>query len=525
MTEATISGDPQIQRMMSKQLRQKAQEFLSSRKKANNLEEIISQWDESNVSYILAVEMIFMEVLRRGDMYLEQTINLTISEPKPEIQYIMWLKSGYSEVWEKLLSLIENGKFEIQQQALSTCFKLMGEEGKSPIEPVGKLSYYFPLHRLKPLLRKIVSPDRDNTLLISRHLEINDYKDSLYFTWRSLPQLTPKFQPKENFMKNLLALIDKIPLPNDNDKKQEYGNDDDKILCGPQNVCGGFVWDQSSAKRLLNKVWSCIMQWELSPKIHKQLLIVLLERVIQHLEKPVLLTDFLMNSLDCDGTISLLALQGVFILVTKHNLEYPNIFKKLYSMFEPEIFHTKYKARLFYLADKFLSSTHLPESLVAAFAKRLGRLTLVAPPEDILVILLFIGNLMIRHPGLKRLIDHPIGGGVMINDNPGIGDPFLMDECDPLLSNAMFSSLWEIRALENHVLPNVSTASRFIRNPLSSTEYDMYSILDKTGGQLFDKEIKKRVKDIMLTFERPNSMELPKGERLLQYWKFTTTLR
>ncbi|KAF7997779.1 hypothetical protein HCN44_009177 [Aphidius gifuensis] len=69
MTEATISGDP--------------------RKKANNLEEIVSQWDESNVSYILAVEMIFMEVLRRGDMYLEQTINLTISEPKPEIQYIM----------------------------------------------------------------------------------------------------------------------------------------------------------------------------------------------------------------------------------------------------------------------------------------------------------------------------------------------------------------------------------------------------------------------------------------------------
>jgi len=26
-------------------------------------------------------------------------------------------------------------------------------------------------------------------------------------------------------------------------------------------------------------------------------------------------------------------------------------------MFEPEIFHTKYKARLFYLSDMFLSST------------------------------------------------------------------------------------------------------------------------------------------------------------------------
>lgn len=107
----------------------------------------------------------------------------------------------------------------------------------------------------------------------------------------------------------------------------------------------------------MNKVWACVMHWELTPQLHKQLLIVLLERVISHLEKPVLMTDFLMDSLDADGPIGLLALQGVFILVTKHNLEYPNIFTKLYSMFEPEIFHTKYKARLFYLSDLFLSST------------------------------------------------------------------------------------------------------------------------------------------------------------------------
>lgn len=99
------------------------------------------------------------------------------------------------------------------------------------------------------------------------------------------------------------------------------------------------------------------MHWKLTPVLHKQLLIVLLERVMPHLEKPVLMTDFLMDSLDADGPIGLLALQGVFILVTKHNLDYPNIFTKLYSMFEPEIFHTKYKARLFYLSDLFLKST------------------------------------------------------------------------------------------------------------------------------------------------------------------------
>lgn len=73
-------------------------------------------------------------------------------------------------------------------------------------------------------------------------------------------------------------------------------------------------------------------------------------------------------------------------------------------MFEPEIFHTKFKARLFYLADIFLSSTHLPENLVAAFVKRLARLSLIAPPQDCIIILYFIGNLILRHRGLKSLI-------------------------------------------------------------------------------------------------------------------------
>jgi len=171
------------------------------------------------------------------------------------------------------------------------------------------------------------------------------------------------------------------------------------------------------------------------------------------------------------------------------------------------------------LLQTFYFFRHLPEALVAAFAKRLARLTLVAPPEDILIILLFVGNLLLRHPGLKRLIDHPQGGEVA----SGAGDPFLMEERDPLLSNALLSSLWEIRALQWHILPSIASAARFIREPLPSVEYDMASALERTGGHLFDRELKNKVREIMLTFERPNSMALSKGEKLLQYWQLTST--
>ncbi|KAG5326525.1 NOC4B protein, partial [Acromyrmex heyeri] len=521
MTDASnLPGASTGQRMMSRMLRQRAQEFLASRKHANNLLEIISHWDEATSSCLLTIETIFVEVLKRGDMYMENTIALIISEPSPESRYTTWLRNCYEEIWKKVLVSMEKSRLAIQLQALTTAMKLMAEEGKAVMEPRDNPGYHFPLHRLKPILMTLLSPEKDNTNLISRFQEITSCPDVLYYTWRCLPSLTPKRQPKEVYIKNLLELIDKIPLPKEEEEEEASKVSEHKeLLCGPQDAA--FTWDQSNVKRALNKVWACIMHWELTPQLHKQLLIVLLERVISHLEKPILLTDFLMDSLDADGPVGVLALQGVFILVTKHNLEYPNIFTKLYSMFEPEIFHTKYKARLFYLSDLFLSSTHLPEALVAAFAKRLARLTLVAPPEDILIILLFVGNLLLRHPGLKRLIDHPQGGEAPSNASTGAGDPFLMEERDPLLSNALLSSLWEIRALQWHILPSIASAARFIREPLPSVEYDMASALERTGGHLFESELKNKVKEIMLTFERPSSMALPKGEKLLQYWQLT----
>ncbi|XP_029679254.1 nucleolar complex protein 4 homolog B isoform X1 [Formica exsecta] len=504
MTDASgLPGATMGQRAMSRLLRQRAEEFLASRKHAKGaLEDIIGHWDESTHSCLLTIETIFVKILKRGDMYLERSITLTISEPSPESHYVTWLRDRYEEVWKKILASIEKCRSTIQLQALRTAIKLLTEEGKASLEPRDQSGYHFPHFRLRLILMKLLSSQKDNTNLISRFQEITEYPDVLYYTWKCLPSLTLKGQPQEIYIKNLLELIDKIPLPKEEEEEDTT-----------------FTWDQSTVKRALNKVWGCVMHWELTPQLHEQLLLVLLERVMPHLEKPILLTDFLMDSLDVDGPIGVLALQGVFVLVTKHNLEYPKIFTKLYSMFEPEIFHTKYKARLFYLSDLFLSSTHLPEALVAAFAKRLARLTLVAPPEDILIILLFVGNLLLRHPGLKRLIDHPQGGEVA----SGAGDPFLMEERDPLLSNALLSSLWEIRALQWHILPSIASAARFIREPLPSVEYDMASALERTGGHLFDRELKNKVREIMLTFERPNSMALSRGEKLLQYWQLTST--
>lgn len=505
---------------VSKKLHSMAIDFLSSRRNANNLADIIAliESNESNIPpCLLALEIIFLEVLKRRDMFLENPTAGSCAVDT-ESQYRIWLRECFDDAWSKILAVVSNSpKISVQTQALSTAMKLIAMEGQNPLEPLKKEEHYFPNNRLRLLLVAILSSGRNGGQLLARLQEFSTYPDVLYNVWKQLFPIAIGLQrsgqrPDENFIRNYLDLIDKFPLPKPG--RGERGQDHDltdNLLCGQQGH-NGYILNMDHMRKAVNKVWGCVMHWNHTPATQRLLLVVLLERVLPFLDKPLLLTDYLMDSLDSGGAISLLALQGIFTLIQNHNLEYPNIFSKLYSMFEPEIFHTKFKARLFYLSDMFLSSTHLPENIVAAFAKRLARLSLVAPPEDIHIILMFIGNLILRHPGLKLLIDNP-------NRTNVPEDPFVMEERDPSKSRAMESSLWELHALQSHVLPGVGTAANFIYNPLPSVEWDLSQILEDNSDDIFEREMKKKLKEIALTFDRPQSLSLPQHERVSQFWQ------
>lgn len=487
---------------ISKQLRMKAQEFLSSKKNSECLAQIVNHFEcgADQLSCLLALELIFTTLLKEREMYIE-VVPLKPAEKTPENQYKEWLKSAYEECYTKILQSLENASHKIQIQGLSTAMNILSQEGRFPLETKGSLDNYVPLPKLKSLLMKILSNKQNNSQLINKYTEYLLFDDILFFTWKVLPSLTAKSNPNDVYIMNYLLLLEKLPVEQNNETN---------ILCG-SGEGSFFTFDEAVTVKCLNKIWHCVMLWDHTPQTQKQLLIVLLEKALPHLEKPLLLTDFLMDSLDVGGPVSLLALQGLFNLIQTHNLNYPNIFVKLYSMFEPEIFHTKYKARLFFLSDLFLSSTHLPENLVAAFAKRLARLALIAPSEDIIVICKFIGNLILRHPGLKCLLNNP-------NCSTANTDPYIMEERDPLRSYAMSSSLWELETLQHHVLPNVANAAKFINTPLPRVEWDLGKILENNGDDIFDKEVKKFSKLIVLQFEKPNGATIGKGERVAQYW-------
>lgn len=490
---------------ISKHLKAKTNEFLASPQNGEHLVEIIAYYKACLgkkapiIPSLLALETIFVELLRRNEMSIKVPPLKPVEETS-EVSHKLWLQNQYKETFSAILEGFAHEKLIESTQALTTAMKMVIAETESPLDGS---EAHFPLTKLKHIFAAMLCSDRLNTHLISRFLEYATHLDIICFSWKLLPSIAPKeFSPNSIFVQNFLSLVNAVSFG------KEAVQESASFLCVQMPH-----FDYTYIRKQINKTWSCAMNWKHDEASHRQLLILLLEKILPHLDKPVLLTDFLMDSLDVGGAISLLALQGIFILIQQHNLTYPNIYEKLYSMFEPEIFHTKFKARLFYLADIFLSSSHLPEGLVAAFVKRLARLALIAPPQDIVIILWFIGNLIIRHPALKRLIFHPNGGEVS-------QDPFIMEERDPVKSNALDSSLWEVATLQSHILPSVATAAKFISNPFPSVEWDLASVLEINENDIFDKEIAKKSKEYALNLERPTSMFLScGGEKTSQYWK------
>ncbi|KAG0714127.1 Nucleolar complex protein 4 [Chionoecetes opilio] len=153
------------------------------------------------------------------------------------------------------------------------------------------------------------------------------------------------------------------------------------------------------------------------------------------------------------------------------------------------------------LCDRFLASTHLPEYLAASFIKRLARLSLLAPSSCLHLLIKFIINMLLRFPGLQRLIHN-----TAVTDLHQ--DPYQATEKDPAYSRAGESSLWEVASLHHHGLPSVSKAAAFTqKHSLPQGESDLGAWVEQGYEELFERATKINVKDkIPITFMKPQGL-------------------
>lgn len=248
-----------------------------------------------------------------------------------------------------------------------------------------------------------------------------------------------------------------------------------------------------SYKLRVQAAWLAILRNDLTLSQRKALLRIMSHVIAPWFVKPELLMDFLTDSYNEGGSVSLLALSGLFYLIQEKNLDYPQFYPKLYSLLDSQLLHSKHRSRFFRLLDTFLASTHLPATLVASFIKRLSRLALNAPPAAIVVIVPWIYNLLKSHPTctfmIHRAIRDPEEQASL--SKSGMHDPFDAREPDPNLTDAISSSLWEIETLQSHYHPNVAALAKIISEQFTKQQYNLEDFLDHSYQAMLEAELGK----------------------------------
>jgi U3 small nucleolar RNA-associated protein 19 len=269
--------------------------------------------------------------------------------------------------------------------------------------------------------------------------------------------------------------------------------------------------------------WIALLRHRLPQDAYRRVLVQLPDDIMPHLANPLLLADFLTDSYNIGGVTSLLSLNSLFILIQDYNFDYPDFYNKLYELLnDPVLLTAKQRARFFGLLDLFLSSTHLPAYMVAAFAKRLSRSALTAEPGAILFIIPMVYNLILRHKECVQLI-HRTGAGTVAEkaalrreelasanavdaaskmlkkQKTEIAlehgqDPFQADEKDPIQCRALQSSLWELYSMRQHYNAEVAVRAKLFEDKLRQQFLDLDDCMDISYKSVFDAQLKRKEK-------------------------------
>lgn len=468
---------------------------------------------ERNIRFLtVAVHQIFKKLFDRGDL----TLDSATRRNRELLQFTQWLRKAYESFKRKILLLIAETPFETSLALDCQDVYIQLLESESIHFASNEDTPFFPNKSLKNLIVALWQSDlaeteqdtrtgqSENTIL-KEFLEkyYSSYVDIQYYFQTEFKQLLEDEREKYTSNKSIAKWL---TLVNNHCHCSESNNELEVFIPNPPTAINSV----SKYKSNIEKNWLVLLGGELSLQQYKTILLVLHKRIIPHFHEPTKLMDFLTDSYDLQATansgdvVPILALNGLFALILRYNLEYPNFYAKLYQLLTPNLFHVKYRARFFRLMDTFLASTHLSAHLVASFIKRLARLTLSAPPGAIVSVIPFVYNLLRKHPSCMIMLHNPafISSPFMSTDDvqklknlkADYRDPFDASEPNPENTKALDSSLWELATLMDHYHPNVATLAKMFGQPFRKLNYNMEDFLDWSYDSLLAAETSRKLK-------------------------------
>ncbi|MCO5556604.1 hypothetical protein L7F22_010155 [Adiantum nelumboides] len=561
-------------------VRQLGKELLASKTHINNaptllsllskaLESPTSSDDECLLQALLSLQAFFSSLLSTGELSpqafesAQRTLQTKAGEhaQQAEAVYLTWLWDKYNQFVDLLLRLMNSPTVSSSAQVASidALMQFIQQEKQGA----------FSDRIYSKLCSTLVLSKHSNSQMIE-HLVANYFKymDVCCHTCIALRKLIRHRGPKhqgistsledgtvmeeislQSLMSNVSDILICINVPKITSKDSDNavfeswsrpkGKDYQMIVDAKTKQAdikdtskqGKFIQEVKKLKAKISRAWLTFLQLPLTTTVYEKVLGHMHKAIIPNLTNPLLLSDFLTNSYNKGGLISVMALSGLFSLITEYGLEYPEFYNKLYALLEPSMFLAKYRARFFELLDLSLKSPLLPSYLAAAFAKKLGRMALKSPPSGALIVIAIVHNLLRRHPSINCLvhqnydIEEPLppvlsetGLDTEIlaatdeekiqkdqRTSEGlVQDPFNVAEPDPAKSNALKSSLWEMDTLRHHYSPVVSRFVASLEADLTvrakTTELNVKDFSSGSYATIFSEEVKRRMKQVPLAF-------------------------
>ncbi|PHH76743.1 hypothetical protein CDD82_3865 [Ophiocordyceps australis] len=493
-SEADDKGDGGAQILLLEQ------GILESRKNYNDISVLLktahSRDSDESLLATVALCRVFIRLVAQGSLASKK------GQKESENVVAAWLRERLQQYKELLLGLLADQ--ELAATALTLCMRIVKAEAERSGE---RNEYTFPFAFHQDVVGGIIRCDDDGVRQAYVEEYAEQFDDIRYYTFKSIKSLIQdKACTLFDRIFGLIARLDGVPQSAD-DLQDFYAarppEQRHKLLSVKQH------------KKQGQEAWMAVMTLAKSKEECKGMLDIMATVIAPWFIEPELLADFLSNCYHAGGSLSLLALSGVFFLIKERNLDYPSFYPKLYSLLDGDILHSKYRSRFFRLLDTFMASTHLPAALVASFIKRLSRLALNAPPSAIAFAVPWIYNLIKRHPKCSLMI-HRVTRGVEEKkqmEEQGFDDAFLAEETDPINTGAIDSSLWELVQLQSHYHPNVATIAKIISEQFTKQAYNMEDFLDHSYGSLLDAETAKEVKKApAIEFYFPKRVFLPDAD-------------
>ncbi|EPZ34167.1 CBF-domain-containing protein [Rozella allomycis CSF55] len=474
-----------------KELKSLESSIISNPKNLNNLTKLMEALTKcSDAELVLFTSESCMRIFNhyhsQGSFFTVPKLTSTI-ENEAKKQVSLWLTDNFKNFVELMFQILKDNdalKYKsIAFQALLSCIKLEWQneclaEQKS-----------FPVVRFYSLFKTVISTDAAMAEKMI-HDYVSQFDDFRYYSFKALNGMLAKIENFDDALQfnNILTMLLSIKKLNGNEANLYFDP------MGSSEV-------MSHQRQLYSNLWLKFLQKIPEDRLdaHRAILLRINDRVFPLMSNPRLLIDYLTDTYNLGSGLSLLALNGLFVLITHYNLDYPDFYIKLYALLDHRIFHVKYRPRLFHLLEIFLSSPLLPSYLIAAFVKRMARLALFAPPGSILWLIPFIYNIMKKHESLLPMIQR-----VEMNES----DPYDHETLDPSKANAIKSSLWELTTFQNHFHPQVATMSKIFQEKMNKPEYPLEDFNGISYIGMLEEEIQmKRVnKPAALSYPAPTEL-------------------